>query len=98
MQKAGGVTAETGGKGKDGRNMQKGVAWLCPYIKDKSAWPFEKDVMYWDEWPVAHTALLFSVCDTPDEDYFSLWSELEHFPENDEVIRNFPLRHPLLWL
>lgn len=82
----------------DGRNMQKGVAWLFPYIKDKSAWPFEKDVMYWDEWPVAQPALLFSVYDISNEEYISLWSTLDHYPDNDEVVRNLPVRHPLLWL
>ena len=82
----------------DGRNMQKGVAWLFPYIKDKSAWPFEEDVMYWEKWPVAQPALLFSAYDTPNEEYISVWSALEHYPENDEVIRNLPIRHPLLWL
>lgn len=82
----------------DGRNMQKGVAWLFPYIKDKSAWPFEEDVMYWEQWPVAQPALLFSAYDTPNEEYISVWSALEHYPENDEVIRNLPIRHPLLWL
>lgn len=82
----------------DGRNMQKGVAWLFPYIKDKSAWPFEEDVMYWEQWPVAHPALLFSAYNTPNEEYISVWSALEHYPENDEVIRNLPIRHPLLWL
>ena len=54
--------------------------------------------MYWDEWPVAHPALLFSACDTPNGDYVSLWTMLEHFPVNDEVVRNLPIRHPLLWL
>lgn len=83
---------------EDGRNMQKAVAWLFPYIKDKSAWPYEKDIMYWDEWPVAQPALLFSVCDMPNDDYMMLWVVLEHFPTNDEVIRNLPVRHPLLWL
>ena len=82
----------------DGRNMQKGVAWLFPYIKDKSAWPFEEDVMYWEQWPVAQLALLFSAYDTPNEEYVSVWSALEHYPENNEVIRNLPIRHPLLWL
>lgn len=83
---------------EDGRNMHKGVSWLYPYIKDKSAWPFGKDVMYWDEWPVAHPALLFSACDTPNKAYMAVWSALEHFPTNKEVIRNLPIRHPLLWL
>lgn len=82
----------------DGRNLQKGVAWLFPYIRDKSTWPYEKDIMYWDEWPVASPALLFSVYETPNEDYFTVWKKLDHFPANDEVIRNLPVRHPLLWL
>ena len=54
--------------------------------------------MYWEQWPVAQPALLFSAYDTPNEEYVSVWSALEHYPENDEVIRNLPIRHPLLWL
>ncbi|MDR2918393.1 MAG: alginate lyase family protein [Tannerella sp.] len=82
----------------DGRNMQKGVAWLFPYIQDKSEWPYEHDVMYWDEWPVTSPALLFSIYETPNETYFDVWKGLDHFPANDEVIRNLPIRHPLLWI
>ena len=82
----------------DGRNMQKAVAWLFPYIADKSSWPFAEDVMFWDEWPVAQPALLFSICNTSNRTYLEIWQSLEHFPTNDEVIRNLPIRHPLLWL
>lgn len=82
----------------DGRNIQKGVTWLFPYIQDKSSWPYGKDVMYWDEWPVASPALLFCVYNTPNNYYFDVWKRLEHFPINDEVIRNLPVRHPLLWI
>lgn len=82
----------------DGRNMQKAVAWLFPYIADKSSWPFAEDVMFWDEWPVAQPALLFSICNTSNRTYLEIWKSLEHFPTNDEVIRNLPIRHPLLWL
>ena len=53
----------------DGRNMQKAVAWLFPYIADKSSWPFAEDVMFWDEWPVAQPALLFSICNTSNRTY-----------------------------
>ena len=35
---------------------KKAVAWLFPYIADKSSWPFAEDVMFWDEWPVAQPA------------------------------------------
>lgn len=82
----------------DGRNIQRAVDWLYPYIADKSAWPFGQDVMYWDEWPVAQPALLFSAYHHPDETYLETWKQLEHYPTNDEVIRNLPIRHPLLWL
>lgn len=82
----------------DGRNMQKGVAWLYPYIKDKTAWTFGEDVMYWEEWPVAQPALFFSIYETPNEDYLAAWKQLDHFPTNEEVVRNLPVRHPLLWL
>ena len=83
---------------KDGRNMQKGVAWLCPYIKDKSAWPFEKDVMYWDEWPVAHPFLIFGALQIHNKNWQSAWEKLEHFPVTDEVVRNLPVRNPLIWI
>ena len=69
-----------------------------PYIADKSSWPFAEDVMFWDEWPVAQPALLFSICNTSNRTYLEIWKSLEHFPTNDEVIRNLPIRHPLLWL
>lgn len=82
----------------DGRNMQKAVAWLYPYIEDKAGWPFAEDVMCWEEWPVAQPALLFSVAHTPDKAYLETWKRLEHFPTHDEVVRNLPIRHPLLWL
>ena len=82
----------------DGRCMQRAVDWLYPYIADKAAWPYAHDIMYWDEWPVAQPALLFSLCRYPNDAYLEAWKRLEHFPTNDEVIRNLPIRHPLLWL
>ncbi len=38
----------------DGRSIKKGIEFLYPYVADKSKWPFKQDVMYWDNWPVAH--------------------------------------------
>ena len=32
------------------------------------------------------------------EEWFGIWERLEHFPTNQEVIRNLPVRNPLLWL
>ena len=81
----------------DQRSMQKGISFLFPYVSDKSQWPFKKDVMYWDEWPVAHPFLLFGACAFQDDAYFSLWQKLNHNPTVEEVVRNFPVRHPIIW-
>lgn len=82
----------------DGRNMRKAVEYMCPYIADKLSWDLDPDVMYWEEWPVAHPALLFAWNHWGDDKYFELWNRYEHFPENEEVIRNLPIRNPVIWM
>lgn len=82
----------------DGRNIEKGIAWLFPFVKDKGSWRHQPDIMFWEEWPVAHPFLLFGSMHHYRKDYFRTWKKLEHFPTNEEVIRNLPIRHPLLWL
>jgi hypothetical protein len=81
-----------------GRSIRKGVDFLLPYVRDKKQWPFKQDVMYWDEWPVAHPFLLFSAIAYEDDSIFQTWSVLNHEPSTEEVIRNLPVRHPLIWL
>lgn len=82
----------------DGKNMRKAMQFMYPYIADKPAWPYPADVMYWEEWPVAQPALLFAWEQYGNEDYYRTWLALEHFPENEEVIRNLPVRNPVIWL
>lgn len=82
----------------DGRNMRKAVEYMYPYIADKSSWDLAPDVMFWDEWPVAHPALLFAWKHWGDKKYLELWDKYEHFPENEEVIRNLPVRNPVIWM
>ena len=82
----------------DGKNMKKALSFLLPYLQDKSAWPYGKDVMYWDEWPVAQPALIFAWKHFRDEEYYQTWLPLDHFPTNEEVVRNLPLRNPVIWL
>ncbi len=82
----------------DGRSMYRAVAFLKPYIRDKNKWPLEPDVMYWEDWPVAQPFLLFAAFAYQDRPCFTLWRGLEHFPKTPEVIRNLPIKNPLLWL
>ncbi len=82
----------------DGRGIRKGMAYIYPYIKDKSTWPLQPDVMYWDEWPVRHPCLLFAGSALNKPEYIELWKQLDPMPDSEEGLRNFPLREPLLWM
>ena len=82
----------------DGRGIGRGVAYLAPFIADKGSWHFAKDVMYFDQWPVRHPSLLFAGAAYHNRRYLDLWASLLPAPAVDEVLRNLPVRHPLLWL
>jgi hypothetical protein len=82
----------------DGRSLKKGIEFMYPYLADKSKWPFKKDVMYWDEWPVAQPALAFGAIAYSNKDWLNTWKRLEHSPTVEEVIRNLPVRYPLIWI
>jgi hypothetical protein len=82
----------------DGKNMQKGIDFMLPFVTDKSSWKYQPDVMYWDEWPVAQPFLVFGAIGLKNKTYLEVWKTLDHFPVNDEVIRNLPIRNPIIWL
>ena len=82
----------------DGKNMRKGMDFMLPYIRDKASWPYDPDVMFWEEWPVAQPALVLAWKQFGDEAFYRTWLPLDHFPANEEVVRNLPLRNPVLWL
>jgi hypothetical protein len=82
----------------DGRGLQRGMAFIVPYIIDKTSWPLAPDVMYWDEWPAQHISLLFAGLQFQNEAYLTLWAALDAEPKSFEGLRNLPLRSPLLWL
>lgn len=82
----------------DGRSIRKGIEYMYPYVEDKRKWPYKEDVMYWDEWPVAQPFLVFGAAVWRQKDWFETWEKLDHQPGNGEVVRNLPVRHPLIWL
>ena len=83
---------------KDGRTLKKAVEFMYPFVKNKNNWTFNKDVMYWGEWPVAQPFLLFGYEKYKNEVWLKIWTSLNHNPTNEEVIRNLPVRNPLIWL
>jgi hypothetical protein len=82
----------------DGRGMAKAVAWMYPFIADKKKWPKPPDVMYFDQWPVRQPSLLFAGVALDKPEYLALWRKLEGDPTVEEVLRNWPVRQPLLWV
>ncbi|MDB5110036.1 MAG: alginate lyase [Mucilaginibacter sp.] len=82
----------------DGKSIRKGITYLYPFIADKSKWTLAPDVMYWDNWPVAQPFLLFGANAYHHADWFATWQKLDHKPQVEEVIRNLPVRNPLIWL
>ncbi|WEK17627.1 MAG: alginate lyase family protein [Candidatus Pedobacter colombiensis] len=82
----------------DGRSIKKGIEYLYPFVADKSKWPLKPDVMYWDNWPVAQPFLVFGASVYEKTDWLNIWAKLDHDPKVEEVIRNLPVRNPLIWL
>ena len=85
-------------KTPDGRSIGGAIAWMAPYVADKTAWPLPPDVEYWDGFPVRQPSLLFGGLAQKRSDWLDLWQRLNPDPEIGEVARNFPVRQPLLWL
>jgi hypothetical protein len=82
----------------DGRGMRRAMEFMVPFIADKKKWPHPPDVMYFDQWPVRHPSLLFAGLALGEPAYIDLWRTLNPDPTVEEVIRNYPLRQPLLWV
>ena len=82
----------------DGRGIRKAVAYLEPFLADKSKWPLKPDVMAWDGWPARQPALLFAGLALDEQKYLDLWKKLRPDPTDEEVQRNIAITQPILWL
>ena len=82
----------------DGRGICKAAEFLYPFLKDKSTWPYAKDVEHFDALPVRSPGLLFAGLACSREEYLTLWKTMNPDPADREIIRNYPVRQPLLWV
>jgi Alginate lyase len=82
----------------DGRGLRRAMEYLAPFIRDKKRWPKPPDVMYDAEWPMRQSSLLFAGLAYGRADWLDLWKTLPADSDVDEVIRNFFVRQPLLWV
>jgi hypothetical protein len=85
-------------KTRDGRSIGSAIAWMAPFIADKAKWPLPPDIEYWHGFPVRQPSLLFGGLAQERSDWLDLWQRLDPDPAIGEVVRNFPVRQPLLWL
>ena len=82
----------------DGRGFRRAIEYMTPFIRDKKTWPLKPDVMYYNEWPMRQNSLLFAGIAFNQKDYIDLWQTLPADSTVDEVIRNFFIRQPVLWV
>jgi hypothetical protein len=71
---------------------------MAPFIRDRRGWPFPPDVMYDDRWPMRQASLLFAGLAYGEAGYLELWKTLPADSTVDEVVRNFFVRQPVLWV
>lgn len=81
-----------------GQQFKKAIEFMYPYIKDKKSWPYRHDVEYFDDLPNRQPSLLFAGLAYREPKYIALWRTLPPDPKTPEILRNFPIRQPLLWV
>ena len=82
----------------DGRGFRKAMEYMAPFIADKRSWPMKPDVMYYDQWPMRQNSLLFAGIAFNRPDYINIWRKLPADSNVEEVVRNFFIRQPVLWV
>jgi hypothetical protein len=82
----------------DGRGLRRAMDYMTVFIRDKKSWPPKPDVMYDSEWPMRQNSLLFAGLALQRADYLKLWKTLPADSQVEEVIRNFFIRQPVLWV
>ena len=82
----------------DARGLGRAIAFMFPFIADKATWIRPPDVMYVDHWPVCHPSLLFAGLALNQPAYLDLWQRLDPEPPVHEIVRNYPMRQPMLWV
>lgn len=82
----------------DGRGMRKAMDFMAPYIRNKKSWPYPSDVMYDEHWPMRQSSLLVAGLALGRAEYIELWKKLPADSKVEEVVRNFFVRQPVLWV
>jgi len=85
-------------KTADGRGIGSAMQFMYPFIRDKKTWSKTADVMYFDDWPMRQSSLLFAGIALDRPEYIETWKRLPADSSVEEVVRNFFIRQPVLWV
>ncbi len=83
---------------KDGKSIAKAIAYLYPFLADKSKWTLPPEVNAWEGWPARQPNLIFGGLMLGEQKYLDLWQKLPADPTDPEVQRNIGITQPLLWI
>ena len=82
----------------DGRGIRKAIAYLYPFLADKSKWPLKPDVQAWEGWPARQPCLLFAGLALSEQGLSRPVARLPADPADAEVRRNIAITQSVLWL
>jgi hypothetical protein len=82
----------------DGRGMRKAMAYLYPYLADKSPGRWPPDVMAWDAWPVRPVLLSSAARRWARRSTSTCGRSLKPDPADFEIRRNNAVTQPVLWM
>ena len=82
----------------DGRGIGLALDYMYKFVRNKAAWAMKPDVMYYEEWPMRQTSLLFAGVALQRPQYLETWGRLPADSQVPEVTRNFFIRQPVLWM
>lgn len=83
---------------KDGKSIANAIAYLYPFLADKSKWTLKPDVNAWEGWPARQPNLIFGGLALSEQKYLDLWQKLPADPTDPEVQRNIGITQPVLWV
>lgn len=82
---------------ESGNSLKKGLEFILPVTRDKSLWPYHKDVEHYDSFPTRQIYLLLTAMNLKDKDILDFWMDFDPEPSDIEVRRNLAMRQPVLW-
>lgn len=81
---------------EDGRGVEKGLAFLLPYLQNKDSWFLPPDVQHHESWPARAPFMVLAGIVSGDEQWKTLFDSLPEESFDAEVRRNLGIRWPTL--